>query len=162
MRNLIGFAILAFLTAISFGCRATFAPSEQLSAEAAELLAGGHALTGARVTERGTVLFCAEGSSIVAKADSPVDLLEARCAAATMAKANLLALIKGEEVEGHMTAGDLMFENQEAVVRVEGFLARAIITFPETSATEGRGLVTACAAVELSRRQLRALGVQVK
>ncbi len=162
MRNLIVFAILAALVTASVGCEAVVTPGEAISAEAALWFAQAGAITGAWVTPRGTVAFCAEGTSVAAKPDDPIHLLEARCAAATMAKANLLALIAGEEVEGHMTVGDLMFESQEAAVRVEGFLVRAIVTFPETPAMDAPGVVTARAAVELTRRQLRSLNACVE
>lgn len=115
---------------------------------------------GAEEVTWGRFVFTAEATSIVAKEEDPVSLLEAQAAAATMAKANLLALIKGAEVSSEVTVGDLMFESQQASEHVDGFLARATISYAEDCPLPGT--VTACARLELSRRELKRLGEYVE
>ena len=93
----------------------------------------------------------------MAKEDDPVSLLEAQAAAAIMAKANLLALVKGEFITGGTTVADLMFEGQEVQSRVEGLLARAIVTYDEPIGIPVPGTVTAVARLTISRCELRKL-----
>lgn len=107
------------------------------------------AVPGAEVTPLGTVVFNAEASSVVARQDDPLALLEAKTAAETMAQAELLKKIKGAFVSGEATVGDLMFASQEASTRVEGYLSRVEVTFSESPAEEG--MVTAKATLEIPR-----------
>ncbi len=108
-------------------------------------------------TGRGTLRFEAEGKSVVARSDDPLSLLEARLAAATIAKANLLEKVQGAYVMGEVNVDDLMFREQEAVAVVEGFLPRVEVTqVAQEASTEG-SVVTAVASVELTRRELRRL-----
>jgi len=112
---------------------------------------------GGEWTERGTVVFRAEAWSLVAKADDPLSVLEAKHAAATMAKAALLEKVVGAQVSGRVGVDGLMFQEQEAVVEVEGTLSRARVEFVEPVPDAEPGLITAVAELELSRRQLRRL-----
>ncbi len=122
----------------------------------------GPAVPGADVVTCVNAEFSARGTSIMAKEDDPVSLLEARVAAATMAKANLLALVKGEFITGGTAVADLMFEGQEAEARVEGFLSRAIVTYDEPIGIPIPGTVTAVARLTISRRELRKIGRYVE
>ncbi len=116
----------------------------------------GPAVPGADVVTWQNVEFSARGTSVMAKEDDPVSLLEARVAAAIMAKANLLALVKGEFITGGVAVADLMFEGQEAEARVEGFLSRATVTYEEPGLPEPN-TVTAIATLTVSRRELKKL-----
>lgn len=79
---------------------------------------------GAEVVD-GVVTFSATGSSVVTKDGDALAMLEAQVAAECMAKANLLAKIKGEMVGQDVSVGDLMLESQVAKSQVNGFLGRA-------------------------------------
>jgi hypothetical protein len=109
---------------------------------------------GGDVTERGTVLFRAEASSVVARPDDALAALEARMAAAAMAKAALLEKVLGAEVTGEVIVDGLMFEDQQASVYVEGMLPGATVACTESA--DGK-TVTAVAELELTRRELRHL-----
>jgi len=118
---------------------------------------------GAVCTENGTYLFSAEGSSPVLKPDDPMALLEARVAAATIAKANLLEKIKGAAVDSMVRAEDLAFAKQVANVNATGLLSRVTITYHPTDRT-GRDamIVTAVATLELSKDEIDNLGKYVE
>ncbi|MGD2174656.1 MAG: hypothetical protein PVJ27_04570 [Candidatus Brocadiaceae bacterium] len=118
---------------------------------------------GAEVTEQGTIVFVAEGTSVVAKSGDPLALLEARTAAKTIALANLLEKVKGSYVSSNVMVGDLMFAHQEAASSVEGFLSRAEVSFrkPEAKAPETQ-MVTAIAMLELSKDDLENLAGYVE
>ena len=119
---------------------------------------------GAKMTENGTIMFSATGTSVVARPDDALSLVEAQVAAATIAKANLLEKIKGGLVASGVTVGDLMFEKQEAQVRVDGFLARADVAFMEAepSRLSTPLTVTAVASLELTKEQLEMLADYVE
>lgn len=125
----------------------------------AALLTGCHlrAAPGGLETERGTVRFEAEGSSVIAKPDDPLSVLEARLAAATIAKANLLEKVQGARVASEVSVDDLMFREHEAVVAVEGVLPRVEVSYLEPAEEPAGAVVTAVASVELTRRELRHL-----
>ncbi|MHC5034198.1 MAG: hypothetical protein ACYTFZ_04100 [Planctomycetota bacterium] len=115
---------------------------------------------GAEITERGTIVFWAQGQSIVAKEDDPFSRLEAEMAAAAVAKANLLAKVKGELITGNVQVGDLMLKSQEVAVMVEGFLGRANIEIVDAGLTRMPKpvVVTAIAALEMAPADLARLG----
>ena len=117
----------------------------------------GPAVPGADAVTWQNVEFSARATSVMAKEDDPVSLLEAQAAAAIMAKANLLALVKGEFITGGTTVADLMFEGQEAEAQVKGFLARATVTYEEPIGVPVPGTVTAVARLTISRRELKKL-----
>lgn len=118
---------------------------------------------GSESATRKRVTFQGEGSSVVAKPDDPLALAEAREAAALLAKANLLAKIKGEYMTQTVRVGDLMFSSQEAAASVEGILARAKVTYraPETRVPEPR-MVTAVATLELTPEELEDISKYVE
>jgi hypothetical protein len=104
-------ALVCVVVALVAGC----------AAPSASLVPGGK-------MENGIVTFSAMGKSVVAKEGDPLSEVEAEVAAITLAKANLLELIKGARVGGSVTVGDLMFESQEATLEMMGFLSRAEIS----------------------------------
>ena len=75
----------------------------------------------------GNVVFTAVGSAALVKADDPMALVEARTAAAAIARAELLAKIKGTAIESTVQVKDLTFASQEAELQVDGMLARTEI-----------------------------------
>ena len=107
----------------------------------------------------GIVSFQAKGTSVVTKEGDDLSMVEARVAAATMAKAELLAKIKGVVIGSNVTVGDLIFESQEAKMAVNGFLARADVTYEpvEPSKIQAYNTVTAIATLRMSCAQLAAL-----
>ncbi len=116
---------------------------------------------GGEWTERGTVEFVGEGSSVMVKEDDPLALLEARAAARALALADLLATVKGTEVAAQVTVEDLMYESLEATVTVEGTLSGVSIEYEELREEDGGAtVVTAIASLELTPAQLRRTGWQ--
>ena len=77
------------------------------------------------------VVFSATGSSVAAS-ENGLDIEKARVAAAVIAKANLLELIKGAHISSSVSVDDLEFASQEAATMVEGLLARARISYATT------------------------------
>lgn len=116
----------------------------------------GPMVPGAEVTEQGTVVFQATGSSLVAKPGDPLAMLEAKAAAETIAFANLVKKIKGAHVTGKVAVDDLMYSSQEATERVEGFISRVHVEFEQTG--EDGTLITARAILEVPRDELHDLG----
>jgi len=135
---------LLVLSVVMLGCRSVSVP-------------------GADSATRQLVTFQATGSSVIAKPDDPLALVEAREAAALLAKASLLAKVKGEYMTQTVRVGDLMFSSQEAAASVEGILARAKVSFraPEARVPEPR-MVTAVATLELTRDELENIGEYVE
>jgi len=113
-------------------------------------LAVGCAVVPGAEVSKGVVTFKGEGTAVAAKEGDPLSLEEARLAAATIAKANLLANIKGEFVMGRVSVEGLMFEGQEATCHVEGFLSRAIIEYPPRDRLAPPSVVKAVATLRLS------------
>lgn len=134
-------AVVAFLGLSLFGCAAPRVP-------------------GATFTSEGTILFSETGSSVIARKDDPLALLEAQLAAATIAEANLLRKLKGADLAGEVTASDLMFTGQHVVSRVEGRLSRVEIHFDKPRGEDG--IVTATAMLEVRPRELKSLGRYVQ
>jgi hypothetical protein len=108
---------------------------------------------GATLTDDGCIMFSADGQAVAAKEDDALAMAEARLAAAVVAKANLLEKIKGAMVSSSASTGDLMFRDQEAQVKVMGFLSRATVTYQEPPATRlaTTPIVTATASLTLSQ-----------
>jgi len=113
-------------------------------------------IPGAEVTEDGCYVFKAVGTSVVAKEDDPLSLVEAQVAACTMARANLLELVKGAMIESDVSVGDLMFKSQEARVSVAGFLGRAKVELvqAEPSRLPQPMIVTAVATLTLTEDEI--------
>ena len=116
---------------------------------------------GAVVTDDGLIQFTAAGQSAIAN-DEAISMIEARAAAAAVAKANLLEKVKGAYVSGSVTVGDLMFSSQEARVSTEGFLSRATITYEEVSGVPAPNIVTAIATLTLSEDDMADLAAYVQ
>jgi hypothetical protein len=118
---------------------------------------------GAEVTDNGNLLFSAEASAPVMKADDAMAMLEAQTAAATMAKANLLEKIKGAFVAGKVEVKDLTFAAQGAATRVDGVLSRVNVTIMPMERTGQMAMVvTAVASLELTCEQFMDLGAYVQ
>jgi hypothetical protein len=118
---------------------------------------------GAEMTPRGTLLFSAEGYSPILKADDAMALLEARAAAATIAKANLVEKIKGAYVASNVEVRDLAFAAESAAVNTEGLLSRAEVTYMPLDRTGQMAMVvTAVASLELTCEQFMDLGAYVE
>lgn len=109
-----------------------------------------HVVPGAQVAG-GNVVFSAEASAPLMKTGDPMALVEARTAAAAMARAELLAKVKGAVVEGKVQVKDLTFETQQTAVHVDGMISRVEIEYPPM---ERKGpmaqVVTAVAHLEMS------------
>ncbi len=144
MKNALVAVALGLLAAVLVGCSGSLVP-------------------GAEMTEEGTVVFVAEGSSVIARSGDTLSVLEAQTAARTIALANLLAKVKGAQVAGTETVADLMFESQKAVSAVEGSLSRVHVSYeqPEAEGDEAQ-VVTAVATLELNRWELARLAQYVK
>ena len=118
--------MFAAATAIMMtGCK-----SSELAAPAVveepEMTAPAVIIPGATVTEDGAIVFSAEGQS-VAKVMSPLSVAKAEAAAATIAKANLLEVVKGALVSSSVKVSDMVLAEQAAEKKVYGWLARATI-----------------------------------
>jgi hypothetical protein len=112
---------------------------------------------GAQV-ERGTVAFTAEASVPLMKADDAMALVEARTAAAAMARAELLAKIKGAVVEGAVQVKDLAFATQQTNVHVDGMISRVQIEYPPMERTGPMAqVVTAVARLEMTCEEYKNL-----
>ena len=125
----------------------------------AMVLVGCQAMTvpGAEITEEGLIQFTAQGTSVIDQPESAWSKQKAYVAAETIAKANLLELVKGARVEGSAQVADLMFVSQEAAREVDGWLGRAKVTFsegPEGTRRTEKEIVTATATLTLDEGSL--------
>lgn len=136
-------AALGVVVLLVSGCRAAHVP-------------------GADDTRQGIVTFSATATSVIAKEGDPLSIEEAKLAAATLAKAALLGKIKGEFLTSTVTVDGLMFEAQEATSTVEGYMARARVTFEEQPRIPEPTIVTATAELDLSPAELARLGDYVE
>jgi hypothetical protein len=93
----------------------------------------------------------------VAKPGDPLAVEEAKLAAATMARADLLQKIKGGFAASEVHVDGLMLEAQESVAKTHGFLSRADVHFPEHPEAPESEVVTAVAILRLTRQELREL-----
>jgi hypothetical protein len=115
-------------------------------------------IPGSTLTENGTLLFKAEGQSVAKAGDGAEGLAKARMAAETIAKANLLEVIKGGLITSSITVSEMMFESQMVSSQVSGWLGGAVLA-TETSEEEKSNLpdaevidqiVTSTASLEIS------------
>lgn len=138
MRSKVIVGSLLALVVLLTGCIAPVVPGAQVKA--------------------GTVVFTAEGSVPLMKTGDPMALVEARTAAAALARAELLTKIKGALVIGNVQVKDLTFASQEAVTRVDGMLSRAEITYPPAPHTGPMAqIVTAKARLAMTCGEYRRL-----
>ena len=137
--------MVGVLAVLCVGCAATVVP-------------------GATTDKAGRSVFSARGQAIAAKEDDPVARAEAEVAAAVIAKANLLELVKGAHVESGVSVGDLMLKSQEAKVEVEGFLSRATVVVEPAAASRlgSSPIVTATATLVLDCEDLANLDAYVE
>jgi len=112
-------------------------------------------IPGATVGADGMVVFSAEGKSVVTNPDDPLSEVKAEVAAATLAKANLLEVIKGAPITSETNVSDLLYKNSEAELRVEGWLSRAVVTFePREGRIAPSPIVCATATLTLDKKAL--------
>jgi outer membrane protein W len=102
--------------------------------------------------EKGKIVFKADGTAVAAKEGDPLALEEARLAAATIAKANLLELIKGAFVTSKVTVEGLMLESESAALSTQGFLSRTTIAYGEEPKVPPPAVVKATATLTLSKK----------
>ncbi len=139
MKTKLGVGLLCLVAVVMAGC------------------AGANVEPGAELTEEGIYRFVAQGTSAVAREDDALALVEARTAAETLAKANLLEKIKGARITNSVTIGDLMFASQEANLRMRGYLSRATVSFVDGGEFPESPLITATAVLELDEDDLTEL-----
>lgn len=115
-------------------------------------------IPGSTLTQTGTLLFAAEGQSVAVAEDGALGIAKARLAAETIAKANLLEVLKGALISSSVTIGDMMFQSQIVSTTVNGWLGGVTLE-TNTSANEQSRLpnadpvdqmITAKATLELS------------
>ncbi|RKX42927.1 MAG: hypothetical protein DRP64_08975 [Verrucomicrobia bacterium] len=139
----------------------TTAVQEQLDAAKAEDAnrdRAAKAIPGSTLTQDGTLLFTAEGQSVAKAEDGAMGLTKARIAAETIAKANLLEIIKGGLISSTVTVGDMMFQSQTVSTKVNGWLGGALLKTETSSEKESNlpdaepvdQIVTAQASLEVS------------
>jgi len=108
----------------------------------------GPVIPGAVINDEGAVVFSAEGTSVIQEPGNPISEAKAELAAVTIAKANLLALIKGEVLTSKVRVADLEFLSEEASSAVRGLLARATVTCkPGDKMLEGQAVVATATLV---------------
>jgi len=115
-------------------------------------------IPGATRTDYGTLVFTAQGQSIIKVDGGPLGIAKARLAAETIAKANLLEVIKGGLINSSVSVGDLVFESQKASTVVTGWLSGATVETISTESEQSRlpdaepvdHIITATATLELS------------
>jgi hypothetical protein len=107
--------------------------------------------------ERGVVTFSAEGTGVLEKADDAMAMEEAKLAAATIAKANLLGKIKGEILTSKVNVERLMLANEAASSRVQGWLSRATVEYVAAEKAASPMTVTAIATLKLNKHELHQL-----
>ena len=122
-------------------------------------------IPGGNVNEQGLLVFTAQGQSVAKAGEGAMGLAKARIAAETIAKANLLEVVKGALITGSVTVGDMEFESQAVSAQVNGWLSGAEVTttIPDTMQSRLPGakpvdqLVTATATLKLSPEALKNL-----
>ncbi|MCK4564864.1 MAG: hypothetical protein KAU94_09345 [Verrucomicrobia bacterium] len=115
-------------------------------------------IPGATLTQTGTLLFAAQGQSVAVAEEGPLGVAKARLAAETIAKANLLELLKGALISGSVTVGDMMFQSQLVSTTVTGWLGGVTLETVSTVNEQSRlpnaepvdQMITAKATLELS------------
>jgi hypothetical protein len=135
----------------------------QLQLEEAMATSQSHAqaaleIPGSTLTEKGTLLFKAEGQSVAKADDGAEGIAKARMASETIAKANLLETIKGGLINSSISVSEMAFESQTVTSKVSGWLGGVVLS-TETSQEERSNLpdakpvdqiVTSIASLEIS------------
>ena len=94
------------------------------------------AVPGAEVIN-GSVVFEGIGMSAVTDLESPLGMVKAKAAAAAIARANLLEVVKGAEISSGITVKEMAYESSSVESKVHGWLSRAKISYIEEE-EEGR------------------------
>jgi hypothetical protein len=116
------------------------------------------AIPGSTLTQNGTLLFTAEGQSVAVATDGAIGIAKARMAAETIAKANLLEIIKGGLISSTVSVGDMMFQSQTVSATVHGWIGGVVLDTAATANEQSRlpdaepvdQIVTAKASLEIS------------
>jgi hypothetical protein len=116
------------------------------------------AIPGSTLTQNGTLMFTAEGQSVAVAADGAIGVAKARMAAETIAKANLLEIIKGGLISSSVSVGDMMFQSQAVSTTVHGWIGGVVLDTATTANEQSRlpdadpvdQIVTAKASLEIS------------
>ncbi len=115
-------------------------------------------IPGSTLTQTGTLLFAAEGQSVAVAEDGALGVAKARLAAETIAKANLLEVLKGALISSSVTVGDMMFQSQLVSTTVSGWLGGVILESSSSASDQSRlpnaepvdQMITSTATLELS------------
>ncbi len=113
---------------------------------------------GSTLTQTGTLMFTAQGQSVAAAEDGALGIAKAQLAATTIAKANLLEILKGALISSSVTVGDMEFQSQAVSATVSGWLGGVIVETSSSATEQSRlpdaepvdQMITATATLELS------------
>jgi len=113
---------------------------------------------GSTLTQTGTLMFTAQGQSVAAAEDGALGVAKAQLAATTIAKANLLEILKGALISSSVTVGDMEFQSQAVSATVSGWLGGVIVETSSSATEQSRlpdaepvdQMITATATLELS------------
>ena len=127
-------------------------------AEADTKAQAAQSIPGSTLTQTGTLLFTAEGQSVAVAEDGALGVAKARLTAETIAKANLLEILKGALVSSSVTVSDMMFQSQLVSTTVSGWLGGVILTTSSSANEQSRlpnaepvdQIITSTATLELS------------
>lgn len=131
---------------------------DEAMAEDAQQERAAREIPGSTLTADGTLLFEANGQSVAEAEDGAAGLAKARMAAETIAKANLLEIIKGGLISSSISVGDMMFQSQQVSSEVSGWLGGVVLNTESTKEKESHlpdaepvdQIVTATASLEIS------------
>lgn len=135
--------------------------SEQLEvalAEDAKQEQAARQIPGSTLTENGTLLFTAEGQSVANAEEGAEGVAKARMASETIAKANLLEIIKGGMITSSISVREMMFDSQSVSSQVSGWLGGAVLKTVTSEETRSNlpdaepvdQIVTSTATLEIS------------
>jgi hypothetical protein len=130
---------------------------EAMAADASQKQAA-MAIPGSTLTQDGTLMFTAEGQSVAEATDGAIGIAKARVAAETIAKANLLEIIKGGLISSSVSVGDMMFQSQTVSTTVNGWIGGVVLDTATTANEQSRlpgaepvdQIVTSTASLEIS------------
>ncbi len=129
-------------------------------AEAETLTMAAKSVPGSVLTQNGTLLFAAQGQSVAMAEDGALGVAKARVAAETIAKVNLLEILKGALISSSVRVGDMEFESQTVTATVSGWLGGVVLETSSTAEDQSRlpdaeatdETVTCKASLEISEK----------
>lgn len=127
-------------------------------AEADTKTQAAQSIPGSTLTQTGTLMFTAQGQSVAVAEDGALGVAKAQLAAETIAKANLLEVLKGALISSSVTVGDMEFQSQAVSATVSGWLGGVILETSSSANEQSRlpdaepvdQMITAKATLELS------------